>query len=117
MAFNLIGYRGRAGNLSARPTGPRTEERQVKRNYDVQMEALVTFAGDSGEPLHPSGSLFFTTEARAAKYEKNLPRLARRVGKVSVSSGTVKRRKPAVKPEEKKAAKKKPRRRRGSGRR
>jgi hypothetical protein len=89
MALNIIGYRGRAGTAPARPAGPRLEERQVKRNYDVQMEAL----------------LFFTTAARAAKYEKNLPRLAHRVGRVEVRSGTVKRKKPAARPEERKAAK------------
>jgi hypothetical protein len=77
----------------------------VKRNYDVQMEALTTFAGDGEEGLHPVGSLFFTTAARAAKYEKNLPRLAHRVGRVEVRSGTVKRKKPAARPEERKAAK------------
>lgn len=77
----------------------------MTRNYDIQMEALITFAGDSEEGLHPAGSLFFTTASRASKYEKNLPRLARRIGKVEVRSGTVKRRKPAVMPEERKVSK------------
>ena len=76
-------------------------------NYDVQMQAAITFAGDGEEGLHPARSIFFTTEHRAHKYERNLPRLAHRLGKVTVSSGTVKRRRPAAKPEETKVAPKK----------
>jgi hypothetical protein len=105
LALNLIGSWGRAAEEAARSLGAWREELQVKRIYDVQMEAATTFAGDAGEGLHPTGSIFFTTESRADKYERNLPRLARRIGKVEVSSGTVKRRKPAIKPEEKKAKK------------
>lgn len=73
---------------------------------NVQMEAIITFSGDYEEGLHPARSVFFTTESRALKYERNIPRLARRLAVVSVSTGKVKR-KPAAKPDEFKVPKKK----------
>jgi len=104
MALNLIGPWGRVAEKAARSLRSTTEEPQV--TYDVQMQAAITFAGDGDEGLHPAGSMFFTTESRAHKYERGLPRLARRVAVVSVTTGKVKRAKPAARPDEFKAPKK-----------
>jgi hypothetical protein len=108
MALNSIGPWGRAASVAARHLRPAAnEEPNVEKN--VQMEALITFSGDYEEGVHPAGSVFFTTEGRAHKYERGLPRLARRLAVVSVSTGKVKKRaKPAVAPDEFKAPKKKP---------
>lgn len=103
MSLNLIGPWGRVATEAARHLRAMTKELNVDKN--VQMEAYITFSGDYEEGLHPAGSLFFTTEARASKYERNLPRLAKRISRVEVRSGTVKRRKPAAKPEEQKVSK------------
>lgn len=105
MALNLIGPWGRAATTAARHLRPVTKELIVEKN--VQMEALITFSGDYEESLHPAGSMFFTTENRALKYERNTPRLARRVAIVSVTTGKVKRVTPAAKPDEFKAPQKK----------
>lgn len=42
----------------------------------VKMVALMDFNGDSKEGLHLTGQPFLTTEVRAQKYERNLPKLA-----------------------------------------
>jgi hypothetical protein len=104
VALNLIGPWEWAAEKVARSLAVMQKERSLKK-YDVQMETLRTFAGDLEEGVHPRGSLFFTTESRARKYEMNLPRLALRVANVEVRSGTIRRTKPAIKPEETKAVK------------
>jgi hypothetical protein len=106
LALNLIGSWGRAATIAVRSLVAWKGEHFMERRYDVQMRALITFSGDMEEGVHSADSVFFTTESRAAKYERSLPRLAIRLAKVSVSSGTVKRR-PAVRPEETKATRKK----------
>ena len=107
MALNLIGPWGRAATAAARHLRSIAED-EIVDNKNIQMEALITFSGDYEEGLHPAGSSFFTTESRAAKYERGLTRLARRVAVISVTTGKVKRAKPPAKPDEFKGPKKKP---------